>query len=256
MARKKKPEEHENHERYLVSYADLMTLLTALFIILFAMSDVNEQKYNELARSLSVAFHQGSDDIINIDIGQNPEIRKPTETSQGELNMMKAVKEQNELREIKKKIDQKIEDEKLVGKIETILAKDGLKIVLTNEVLFNSGSAVLKKDFKEMIGTIGYLIEGIDNPVEVSGYTDNIPISTARYPSNWELSSDRALSVLKYMMKTNKTLDPVRFSASGFGEYRPIASNETRVGREKNRRVEILVERRHGNGMLTDKEVQ
>ena len=255
MARKQKHEEHVNHERYLISYADIMTLLTALFIVLFAMSDVNEEKMKQVAVSFQEALYgEASGELLNLEMGKNPEIRKPTEATPAEMKMMKSVAEQNELRKLKEKIDEKIEEEKIESKVKTEITKDGLKIVLTDEILFESGSAILKKDFLSILKTITVVIQEVDNPVQISGFTDNIPISTARYPSNWELSTDRAVSVLRYILTNDKKIDPMRFSAAGYGEYQPIASNATKEGRETNRRVEILIERMNSEGLLEPNE--
>lgn len=255
MARKKRPEGHINVERYLISYADIMTLLTALFIVLFAMSDVNEQKMKQVADSFQNAFYgKGSNELIDLEIGRNPELRKPTTATESEMRMMRSVAEQNELRKIKEKIDAKIREENIETKITTQITKDGLKIVLTDEILFESGSAQLKNDFISVLNTIAVLIKEVDNPVQISGFTDNIPISTAKYPSNWELSTDRAISVLRYMLKADKSLEPTRFSAAGYGEYKPIASNKTKEGRQMNRRVEILIERMNPEGLMEPNE--
>lgn len=248
MAKKVPHEEHINHERYMVTYADLITLLLAFFIILYAMSETDEQKFDEVAYSLSMGFNQGSKALISTNIDSNPELK--SKQNQENLEMMESVKEQSELRELKKKIDEKIKEENLEDKISTELQKQGLMIILTDEVLFNSGSAQIKKEHSKVIDTVGQLITDVNNPVQISGFTDNVPINTAEFPSNWELSGERSMSVLKYLLNNNKKLDPKRFSAAGYGEYQPIASNETKEGKAKNRRVEILIERINTEGLL------
>lgn len=248
MARKKPHEEEASAERYIVTYADLITLLLAFFIILYAMSDVNEDKVKEVALGLQIGFNTGTQELINLEMGQNPEKRETA--TQDEIKMMKAVSENNELREMKEKIDQKIEEEKLTQEVKTQITKDGLKIVLTDEILFASGSAELKNDFIGVIKTISVIINDVENPVQISGFTDNVPISTPRYPSNWDLSTDRALSVLRYMLTHNGDVASSRFSAAGYGEYQPIASNDTEAGKRANRRVEILIGRMNTDGLL------
>lgn len=250
---KKKPhEEHVNHERYMVTYADLITLLLAFFIILFAMSDENPHKFEQVAQSLSAGFNKGSESIINTDLATNPELKRQ-QTNEQNVKMMASVKEQNELRELKKRIDQKVSEMGLEKQITTTLGKQGLMISLTDKVLFNSGSAELKNENSEIIKVVGSIISEVQNPVQVSGYTDNVPINTGDFPSNWELSGQRSMTVLKYMIDNNKGLNPERIYAAGFGEYHPIANNDTEEGREKNRRVEILVERMNGENLLEAK---
>lgn len=251
MGRKhKKHEEHENHERYLVTYSDLITLLLAFFIILYAMSDVNEEKFDTFSKSLSVAFHNGSNNIIDLGLENRNSNTIRSKLSPQEMQMMAAISENNDLRKMKKEIDKKIKENNLQGQMSTNLTEDGLKIILTNEILFEPGKAELKSDYRFIIDSISGLVKGVENKVQISGYTDNVPISTPEFPSNWDLSSARSLSVLKEMLKTDKGLDPKRFSAAGYGEYQPIASNTTAEGRKENRRVEILIERKNTQGSL------
>lgn len=249
MAKKVPHEEHVNHERYMVTYADLITLLLAFFIILYAMSDANEEKFNALAQSLSVAFNQGSPSILSMNMGTNTDMNKQKEQS-AQLEMMEAIKEQNGLRELQGQITDKVEELELSDQITTQLQPEGLKIILTNEVIFDSGSANLRKENATIIQVVAQLIEEIKNPIEISGFTDNVPIQTQQFPSNWELSSARSMAVLRYMLETNPSLDPTRFKATGFGEFKPIASNDTAEGKSKNRRVEILIERINGDSLL------
>jgi chemotaxis protein MotB len=254
MAAKKPHEEHVNHERYMVTYADLITLLLAFFIILYAMSDVNKAKFEQLASSLEVAFNSGSPTVLNLEVAENKEIKKRQTATTEEMTMMKAVKEQNELRRVQEQIDKKIEEEGLQDKVKTQLSEEGLKILLTDDILFLSGNATLKDESLSIISTISTTLITLENPVQVNGFTDNIPIQTAEFPSNWELSSARALSVLRYMLGENKDLVPTRFAATGYGEYKPITTNDTSEGRNANRRVEILIERLNSDGLMKENE--
>lgn len=241
MARKKPHEEHENHERYLVTYSDLITLLLAFFIILYAMSSVDESKFTAFSDSLSVAFNQSSDAILTLDGTSNKQAR--TETTDAELQKMKKMKEDGQLEKVKAKVEEMIKEKNLKDKINVKLDKDGLRIILTNEILFESGDATIKPSMYEVLKNIGVLVETLDNPISISGHTDNMPIATVRYPSNWDLSTARAVAVLKEMLKEEPSLDPARFTASGYGEYHPIGDNRTVNGQQQNRRVEILVKR-------------
>jgi len=252
MAAKKPHEEHVNHERYMVTYADLITLLLAFFIILYAMSDVNKAKFEELASSLQVAFNSGSPTVLNLEVAENKEIKKRQTVTEKEMETMKAVKEQNELRKIQEKIDQEIKEEGLQDKVKTQLTDEGLKILLTDKILFQPGQAILKQESLQIISTISTTLIDLQNPVQVNGFTDNIPIQTQQFPSNWELSSARALSVLRYLLEENNQLVPTRFAATGYGEYKPIATNDTEEGRNMNRRVEILIERINSDGLMKE----
>jgi chemotaxis protein MotB len=256
MAKKKKhhTEGHENGERWLLTYADLITLLLCFFIILYAMSDANPAKFDIFAKSLSIAFNNGQKDSINLNMSQIQSVIKdlpPTPAQQ--VKMMKAVAENNNLLEIKKKIDAKVaETPELANKVKTELTKEGLDIVLNDAIFFASGEADLKKDYIYIINSVSSLIVNVPNPVKISGFTDNIPISTPVFPTNWELSTARSVAVLKEMIKTNG-MNPTRYSASGYGEYRPVTTNTTEEGRRANRRVEILIERIHTDGLLETK---
>lgn len=241
MARKKPHEEHENHERYLVTYADLITLLLAFFIILYAMSSVDQNKFDAFSESLSMAFHKGTPTIVDLDGTFNKNARK--EVTKEELKTMKEARESNKLEQAKQKVEKEIQSKNLEENVKVTLDKEGLHIVLKNEILFASGEANVKPEMKNILKQISHIVSTVENPVIISGHTDNYPIRTAMYPSNWELSSARAVSVLREMVENNPTLKAERFAASGYGEYHPVAENKTEEGRQQNRRVEILVKR-------------
>ena len=241
MARKKPHEEHENHERYLVTYADLITLLLAFFIILYAMSSVDQNKFDVFSESLSMAFHKGTPNIIDLDGTFNKNARK--EVTKEELKTMKEASETNKLDQAKQKVEKEIKSRNLEENVKVTLDKEGLHIVLKNEILFASGEAVVKTEMKQILKQMSQIVSTVENPVIISGHTDNFPIRTAMYPSNWELSSARAVSVLRQMVENNPNLKADRFAASGYGEYHPVAENTTEAGRQQNRRVEILVKR-------------
>lgn len=251
---KKKGGGHVNHERYLVTYSDLITLLLAFFIILYSMSSPDASKTEALAEQLSIQFHPQTESILpQLDsatksVSQRTHGQKATKTEQ---QTMSSVSEQNSLREIKEKIDKEVKENNLEGKVQTKLSDSGLKVTLTDEILFTSGSATLNNLVSiELLDKIGYILSTIENPVSIEGHTDNVPINNGQYSSNWELSAARSLSVLREMVSYTPTLNPSRFSATGFGEFKPIASNSNEGGRKANRRVEILVKRENPNGLL------
>jgi len=250
---KKKHEGHVNHERYLVTYSDLITLLLAFFIILYSMSTPDAKKMESLANQLSIQFHPQSESITPpLDSNKNVSERtRGAAATEQEQKTMASVSEQNSLREAKEKIEKEVKERGLEKDVKTSLSDSGLKITLTDKVLFETGSAVLNNsNTMGLLDEIGFILSTIDNPVSIEGHTDNIPINNPQYPSNWELSAARSLSVLREMVAFTPVLDPTRFSATGFGEFKPIADNSSGAGRQKNRRVEILVKRQNADGLL------
>ncbi len=234
MSRKKKHAKHEEHmdESWLLPYADLLTLLLALFIVLFSMSKVDAQKMQQLASSFRSEFTGGKGVLEQ----ENPV--KPIETPQ-EDNAQSA--EMKNLGEVQEKISDYIANNNLKSKLEIRLTDEGLLVSILNDVLFDSSSAIVRKQDEEFVQEVSQLLV-LDSPrsIVISGHTDNIPISNANFASNWELSVMRAINFMKILMKNNQ-LDPRTFSAKGYGEYKPVATNETDEGKQKNRRVEILI---------------
>ncbi|WP_409304352.1 flagellar motor protein MotB [Peribacillus sp. SCS-155] len=244
MAKRKKHKKHEEHidESWLVPYADILTLLLALFIVLFATSSVDASKFKQLSTVFNEIFNGGTGVM---------EFQSPvpdTNPSNTESNIKVsgaktggANHEQEELREMQTKINQYIQDKQLTNKLGTKLSDEGLLVTIRDNVLFESGSADLRPEDRKISKDISNLLK-MDTPrsVVISGHTDNVPIQTYRYDSNWDLSVMRAVNFMKILLE-NKKLDPEFFSAKGHGEFKPVASNKTSKGRAMNRRVEILI---------------
>ena len=247
MSRRKKHRQHEEHidESWLVPYADILTLLLALFIVLFAASSVDVVKFKQIAYSLNSAFNGGTgvmdypstlpeteQESLNQEEEEEPE--QPTEEAPDKM-------EQSQLKSVQEKIDGYILANKLDSKLETKLTDEGLLITFLNDTFFNSGSADVRPADRDLAISISELL--VMNPplnIIVSGHTDNVPISNSEFDSNWHLSVIRAINFMKILLENDK-LDHKSFSAKGYGEYSPIASNDTVEGRQKNRRVEVLI---------------
>jgi chemotaxis protein MotB len=244
MARKKKQKHEEEHvdESWLLPYADLLTLLLALFIVLFAMSSVDAQKFQMLARAFNSTFTGGTGVLeypSPIPDGEMEKLdqekeKKPEKEKQKTL-------EQEKLKEIQKKVNAYIAANSLETQLKTTLTDEGLLITILNDIFFDSGNSSIRKKDEQLAKEISKLL--VMNPprnIIVSGHTDNVPIQNAEFESNWHLSVMRAVNFMKLLLE-NGQLDPRAFSAKGFGEYNPVADNKTKEGRQKNRRVEILI---------------
>jgi chemotaxis protein MotB len=244
MARKKrgKPTEHEASEAWLLPYSDLLTLLLALFITLFAMSQTDEKKVADMAQAFTSAFNAGGPSFF--DKAGPSESRYAEMPSDEDRGNSAYIAENQQLEQVKKQLDQYIEQNHLKEQLSTELTEDGLMIRIKEKALFPSGSAELVPESQKIGPIIAGLLVPLAERVVISGHTDNVPISTARYPSNWELSSQRALNFMKFIMAQDGRLNPARFSAVGYSEYHPVASDDTEEGRVQNRRVEVLIARK------------
>lgn len=231
MARKKKHEDHENHERWLVSYADFITLLFAFFVSMYAISSVNEGKFRILSESLAIAFNPSM--YTSTKMQEGPRfVREQRSHMADEFKDMFT----NNYQRIQTALQDLEKDKKLT------LIKDPQKITIriSESTLFEPGSDVLLPEALPVIDEVARVLVGLPNSIRIEGHTDNVPISTERFPSNWDLSTARSLKILKYFIEAHDC-DPRKLSALGFGEFRPIDTNDTPSGRVKNRRVDIMV---------------
>lgn len=241
MSKKKQHSHHEEHvdESWLIPYADLLTLLLALFIVLFSMSSIDAVKFKEMSRALNSSFDGGTG-VFDYPSAIPPENSSVT-LSKEEEQQEAAHAEKKYLQEIQQKVNEYITSRDLTGKLKTSLTDEGLLITILDNVLFDSGIAEVRPNDRQLAKEISQLLV-MDTPkkVIVSGHTDNVPIRNRYFDSNWDLSAMRAVNFTKVLLE-NKNLNPALFSAKGYGEYQPIADNSTAEGRLKNRRVEILI---------------
>jgi chemotaxis protein MotB len=260
MAKRKKSveEEHVNHERWLVSYADFITLLFAFFVVMYAISSVNEGKYRVLAETMATAFN-------NPNIARSPEPIQVGEIQRSGGSVIEMVKSQQAsdttkpveidpeaAEEAARTVAQQTQLDNLFQEIQAVLAPyiseqvitvareaDWIEVDMKSSLLFGSGSADLSPAALPALHKVAELLRNTPNAVHVEGHTDDVPINTVQFPSNWELSAARAASVVHEFMRNG--VDPGRMAAIGYSQYQPAAGNDTDEGRNQNRRVVLIL---------------
>jgi len=250
MVRRARTEEHENHERWLVSYADFITLLFAFFVVMYSISSVNEGKYKVLSETMVGVFNNPQRSLDPMQVG---DVTRQASSS----NTIDFIDAQNPLDVVSEKTGAEQRDETLDDIADQVRFEFGdlidqdlisvkgnelwVEIELKSSILFESGSAVLGERAQPILQDITDILRPYENPIQVEGFTDNVPIYTEEFPSNWELSSSRAAAVVRLF--ANENISPTRMAAVGYGEFQPIADNTTEEGRQKNRRVVLVVSR-------------
>lgn len=226
MQRKRRKQDDINTNAWMDTYADTITLLLTFFILLYSFSTIDNEKLKQIASSLKGQI-SGTPMVVE-PIEEDIEILEPGVGSKNPYDILV------------EKVTNIIEENGLSDVI-TIREEDaGVILQLGNSILFDSSKAILKSESFEALNVISSIIPQIDNEIMVQGHTDNRPINSYVYPSNWELSTARAVSVVKYFIN-EKGLDPTRFSATGYGENRPLVENTSSANMEINRRVDILI---------------
>jgi len=248
--RKKKAEEHVNHERWLVSYADFITLLFAFFVVMYSISSVNTGKFRVLSDTLEAVFTDPKKSIEPIQVGELSNGDSVRETAKDatpeppqvvELPASPIVPEDTirTINDISNQLNDALLEQIDNQDVSIKKGEDWLELEIKSNVLFFSGESRLAKDAVPIISKVADILRKSANPIQVEGFTDNQPINTPRFPSNWELSAARAASVVHLLDRFG--LPPARMSAIGYGEFKPIADNRTADGRQKNRRVVLVV---------------
>ncbi|MBS4209196.1 flagellar motor protein MotB [Bacillus sp. FJAT-50079] len=247
--RRKKRQESEMSESWLLPYADLLTLLLALFIVLFSSSAVDAQKFQQLSQVFNGIFMGGTGPLNYQQPLENDDHSKdvPDNSSEPEAEIEQNIEavldteDQQELEAIQEKVNAFVQKNDFHHKFDVALTSEGLLLTIRDNVLFESGRADVREEDKNTARELAVLLE-MEPPrnIIISGHTDNIPIHNSAFQSNWELSVMRAINFMKVLLEDDK-LDPRWFSAKGYGEFQPIADNQTSAGRAKNRRVEILI---------------
>ncbi len=258
MPRHRIEEEHVNHERWLVSYADFITLLFAFFVVMYSISQINESKYRVLSNTLTEAFNKPNFKLNPIELGETTD---STPASAVELDAL-AVMEREGHGDAQVEGDEAVQaddSERLPPQLQQISEQmanafsdlmrqqlvtlrgneQWLEVALSSSMLFASGDAALSGKAGPILDKIAVILHDQPNAIRVEGFTDNMPIATLRYPSNWELSAARAVSVVQFL--TEKGVQPVRLMAVGYGEFHPVADNLSESGRARNRRVVLMI---------------
>lgn len=247
--------EHENAERWLLTYADMITLLVAFFIMLYAMSVTNQAKFNTLAISVRSGFGNITANKPSILDGEsggrpkpslNPAIPMKTTVLPGggeSADKRSNASDSQVLKDLQKMLSQG----ELAKHVEVRMEERGIVVtILADNYTFNSGSADLKPAFRPLLDMISKEVKKVPNVVRIEGHTDNLPISNDRFPSNWQLSATRAANVLSYMV-SNTGISPDRINCVGYGDRRPLLPNTSAANRARNRRIEIVILREADN---------
>jgi Flagellar motor protein len=266
MSRKREHEaEKENGERWLLTYSDLITLLMIFFVVLYSMSKVDAQKFQAVAESLSKALGGGTPSKVELSTspvgpslfqtgtpsstatvpgkGKNPNNTTNTDPATNNANNTpgqgNTEEEKMSIDNIKAKLDKFAVDNGIQSTLVTSIEERGLVVSIQETLLFESGSATITAQARSILEKVSTVLASAPNQIKVEGHTDNLPINTSQFPSNWELSVIRATNVVQILQHDGIT--PDRLSATGYGEYRPIASNDTDAGRSKNRRIDLII---------------
>ncbi|KNY28517.1 OmpA family protein [Pseudobacteroides cellulosolvens] len=226
-------------DRWLLTYSDLMNLLLIFFIILYSMSQVDAEKFNKLAASLREEF--GSSQIGTY-IGNTGTSNSIIDLNEGSSStVIPDNLEQRQMEEVKERVEALIKEKGFKDQVRVSVKERGVEISMQENLLFKSGSAAYEPSAKATLTEIGKIIKSLSgNQIRVEGHTDNDPINTELFPSNWELSSVRATNVVRTLIDI-AGLNPLKISAIGYGEFRPKAPNTTADNKRKNRRVDIII---------------
>ncbi|MGE5628671.1 MAG: OmpA family protein [Solirubrobacterales bacterium] len=234
---KKKKVHHEEHadEGWLLPYSDMLTLLVALFIVMFAMSQVDKAKAQKLSEQFNIIFSGGKGALQN---------QGGTPSTMDQISTTSGAAEQSAMNTLKDSLEKEMTKNGYDVQIKTDSTKDGLEISIGDAVLFSSGDATVSPSGNVLLGKIAGMIKNYDNEIVVEGFTDNLPISNSNFRSNWDLSAIRAINVMNYMVYFGG-LNSKKVSIRAYGENNPKYDNSTPEGRAKNRRVVILLARKY-----------
>ncbi|GGJ05849.1 chemotaxis protein MotB [Alicyclobacillus cellulosilyticus] len=234
----------QNHERWLITYADLITLLMIFFVVMYAMSQINQVKFIALERSLAAALHK-SDEIPLDNLGKTALINAANPSDTGNKAhpgvQTHPAKSPNDkaLDNLFQEVQNYIRAHHLQGNVTVYNEARGVRITLRDVVLFDTGKADIRPQARALLAGLVPFFKQVNNPILVEGFTDNRPISTPQFPSNWELSAARAIGVVRFFQSQGIAGD--RLAGVGYGQYHPVAPNDTDAHRQLNRRVNVVI---------------
>jgi len=245
VRRRDHEEEHDNEERWLLTYADMITLLMVLFIVLFSIGQINIKKFEQLRSGLAASFGTSQNAVLEggpsvLDGGDSP---LDAQSAQEILDQQRAAQDAatKQLKDAAEEVKKTLAGQGLGDKVTFRLEDRGLVLqIVTDQVLFDLGKADLRPEGRAVLDGLATALKQVPNNIAVEGHTDNRPISGFPFASNWELSSYRATTVLRYLVE-QRGLDRTKISAAGYGEERPLVPNDTPQHQAQNRRVEIVV---------------
>jgi len=254
---KRKKEKKNNSDRWLLTYSDLITLLMILFVILYALSNVDQSKYDALSKSLNKALLNSGESVLNGNKGipdggdgilngqkdqsmQQNQTEQQTGTSRSGSSSSSEITNEQQLTQVENSITDIANNSNLKNSIYFSMDGRGLEISFADDVFFDSGKADIKDNMKTILDKIAVVLNQFDNTIAIEGHTDNQPIIKGDFASNWQLSSMRASNVVQYLSETDH-LTPERLYSVGYGQYRPEATNDTPEGRARNRRVNMVI---------------
>ncbi|MCW8900196.1 MAG: flagellar motor protein MotD [Gammaproteobacteria bacterium] len=245
MARRKSPpHESENTDRWMVSYADFVTLLFAFFVVMYAISSINEGKYRVLSDTMTEAFKVSPKSPDPIQVGKEPTAIKANEQGSEIIKPVQILPKPQrtyarEMKQIADTVSKSVQPLIDKGLIKITQHKLWVEIEMNTSILFSSADSELAEEAFPALKALAGVLKTLPNSIDVEGHTDNLPISNDQFPSNWELSAARAASVVHLF--TRYGVSPQRLSSIGYAEYRPIADNTTSDGRLRNRRVKVVI---------------
>lgn len=238
MSKRKEAAEHEaSSERWLLTYSDMITLLMVFFIVMYSMANTDLKKFAQVAESMQQGFS-------SMGIGRGTSSLMGTKSGGGNSaagNFLKNLPPmQRDYVSVSSELSAFVAQAGLEGQVSVNMNLEGIIISLSNTLVFESGGADLRPEAKQTLHEIASILRTTNNSIRIEGHTDNVPTNNPLYPSNWELSVARAVTIVRYLTE-EEGIKPERFAAAGYAEYRPIVSNDTRANRALNRRADIVI---------------